>query len=307
VDDLECPINDFQFRRRADPVLEQKKYTKKKIDEDVYFYFTNQNLQGQFIVDTQLVDQEVCIYSQELHTSITQYPLMKGNFKSHCSTIPHTSQSRDSRYKEAVPYKKRDLYDENGISYYLFRLAGFYNSYLGGDASLFTRGYIHWSDDCKFSEKDSKKETLIEIHSKMRSVRNYFWLILFFFLVLCGLNIALLVFLLKSHLLRYQHVIIGKGVLLINYVAYTIILKSQSIQNQLKDFMGKFALDICSDEVTNTILRESFRLFNKVESLQKAVFYMWKYFLYMVIVFSFLVFLPLIYKMMLIKIKLVAI
>lgn len=307
MDDLDCPINDFQARTSPDPGLEQKGYRKRQVDKDLIFYFTNSNVEGQFIVDTTLANELVCIYWDQQHSSTDQYPLMKGNFKRHCSAIPQTGLSSDPRYSRLIPYQKRDLFDENGISYYLFRLAGFYNSYLQGDYSFFSRGYIHWADECKFSKTESKRETLAEVEAKMSSVHNYFWLILFFFLILCGLNSWLLVLLLKSALLRYQQVIVGKAVLLVNYVAYAIILKSQSIQNLLKDFIQNFSKDICSDDVTNTLLRESFRLFNRVEGFQKVVFYMWKYFLYLVIAFSFLVFLPLIYRMMLIKIKLVAI
>jgi hypothetical protein len=279
----------------------------KVVDHDMYLYYTNKKTDGQFYVDLEMANRMLCIYHTEEHTDYEQYPLMKGNFKYSCSKIPNSELSSDGRYKQLIPYEKRDLYDDNGISYYLFRLSGFYASYLKGEYSFFGRGYIHWSNKCLFSEKDSRKETIKLIHSKIKKIRNYFWLILFFFVFLTIINILALVFISKSYMLRYIHVIVGKGILLVNYIAYIIIIQTQSIQNEMKEFMDNFSKDICSDGITNTILRESFRLFNKVEGLQKFIFYVWKYFIYLVIAFSFLVFVPLIYKMMLIKIKLIAI
>jgi hypothetical protein len=302
-----CPINDFQVRYVKDTDLVKQGYTEKKVDNDLYFYITNNKTDGQFLVDTEMANEMLCIYYEEEHTDHDEYPLMKGTFKRKCSTIPYSDINIDSRYRKIIPYKKRDLFDENGISYYLFRLSGFYASYLQGDYSFFGRGYIHWSDQCKFAGHNSKKETIELIHSKIGSIRSYFWLILFFFLILSIINSVAFFFIFKSHILRYLHVIMGKAILFINYIAYLIIMKTQNIQNQMKDFMNNFSLNICSDSITNTILRESFRLFNKVEGLQRSVFFVWKYFIYVVIAFSFLVFIPLIYRMMLIKIKLIAI
>lgn len=249
----------------------------------------------------------MCIYNSEQHSSYKQYPLMEGNFKSYCSTIPDSQISADTRYRRLVPYQKRELFDENGISRALFRLGGFRASYLDGDFSLFSRGYIHWSRKCMFSKTDTKQSTLEQVNSKMKTVRNFFWFILFFFVVLTVLNVITLVFILKSHLVRYQHVIVGKVVLFLNYIAFVVMSRTQRIQGELNHFMSKFSEDVCSDDVTNVVLKESFRLFNKVERFQTVVFYMWKYFVYLVMGFSFLVFLPLIYRMILLKIKLVSI
>ena len=259
------------------------------------------------MVDTKMAENYLCIYWEEHFSERSQYVLMNKSYTSKCSSLPDTNISKDERYTRKIKYQRRNLYDENDISYKLLRLPQFSSYYLEGELSLFSRGYIHWSDQCLFDETTSKKETWTILNSNFNSMRNWFWLILFFFLFLTIVNCVGLFVFSKSPLLRYRQVIFGKLVLLFNYLAFVIILKSMKIQGELKDFMDNFNMNKCSDEITNYILKESFRLFNKVEGLQNFVFFIWKYFIYLVMCFSFLIFMPLIYRMILIKIKLVAI
>lgn len=303
----ECPINDFVSSSVQRTDLEQKGYKKLKISNDIFFYYTNTNEDGNLLVDVDGAQDHMCIYWEEKYSISSKYTLMYGNYKQYCSSLPDTVVSTDTRYTSLFEYSKYQIYDDNNLANKLLNLPGFTSYFLDGKYSLFSRSYINWSNTCLMEGSSSEVETWVDLHVKTKSMRSYFWGILFFFIILATVNIFGFAIIAKSPLLRYQTVIVGKLILLINYLAFIIINNSKNIQDELKVFFEKFNEDICSDEITNLVLHENFRLFNKVEGMQNFVFFAWKYFLYLIMFISFVVFLPLIYQMLLLKVKVISI
>lgn len=259
------------------------------------------------LVDNILADSKVCVYSEEKFSSTRMYPLMNRETRRSCSALPGNSISKDSRYRRVLAYTRNDILDDNHFTNRLLRLPGFSNSHLYGDFSMFARGYIHWADQCVLPEHGTSVDTIVHLHGNIGSMKNYFVVILLLVIVFLVLNCVTLSSVSKAPLLRYSMVIKGKVFLVLNYAMFLIIFYSKDIQNQMKEFIDFFNRDVCSDHLTNAVLRESFRLFSKVEGAQNFILKMSKFFISVLIIFSFCVFCPLIYKMILIKIKLVSI
>ena len=302
----ECPINDLQFSNAIDPKYETPDYKRLDLNNHMHLYVSNKQTDKQMIVNTELAESEICIYPDQKLQKAGSYKLMNQKTVSYCSALPSSKVSVDVRYKKRVPYDKENLYKDNNLYYDLTRLPRFDNSYLRGDQSLFSRSYIHWSDECLAPNNGSKVGSITTIKNNFYYMKVYFWLILFLFIIMTIINIVGTVCFLKTVNLRYQHVIIGKGILLLNYLAFAFISKSTSLQNDIKEFMLLFSSNKCSDSITNSVLLETLRLFIKVESIQKVLFYIWKYFIYIIMTFSFLLFVPLIYKMIFLKVRLIS-
>ena len=291
----------------TDYALEDKGYRKLEIDHNLFLYYTNRNTEGEFIVNNFLTESHVCIYSEEKFSNQPQYELMNQRTKYSCSSLPDSAISKDGRYQKIINYKKSDLYDDNELTYQLLTLPGFKRKHLQGELSLFARGYLHWADDCKISPDQSKVKTIDSISSDFGSIHKYYWFILIFILILLIINGVTLSSIRNSALIRYPIVVKTQVILILNYVAFRIIIYTQNSQNQLKDYVNTFKQDICSDNLTNAVLRENFRLFNKLEGTHNSILSLSKFFMYVMMVFSFVVFCPLIYRMILIKIKLLSI
>ena len=258
------------------------------------------------MVNTELTDDHVCIYPGQNFSQYYYYVLMNKSTRFECSTLPNTQLRKDGRYSKMIPYQKRDLYYDNDLTYELRRLPGFTDYFLQGEQSLFKRGYLHWSNKCVEKGQTSKIKSISHIWNNFRKIKNYFWGVLFLFLIMLIVNVISLAVVLKRTNIRYKEVIIGKIVLLLNYIAFIFVTTSRDLQREIKTFMDLFNDNICSDPTTNLILEETVRLFGKVENLQHVVFFIWKSFVYLIITFSFVIFVPLIYSMLLIKIKMIS-
>ena len=301
----ECPINDFVVSHDEDKDFEDRGYSKIQIDWNYFFYFTNDNKDGTFMVDNRLLEKHACIYGSEELSEVRRYPLMNKEKVYACSNLPESQLSTDIRYERKIKYNRESLYDDNYITEKLVRLPGFGRHFLKGEASLFSRGYIHWDEECRLEGSNIK--TMEYLYSKISSATNWIWLTMLLLIFLTIANCVSYSKVSKTPLLRYYHVVNAKVVLLFNYLTLSIIFKSQALQNEVKDFIFNFGRDVCSDHITNAVLRETFRLFTTMEGFQSSMLKASKYFIFLLMLFSFFVFCPLIYQMILIKIKLVAI
>lgn len=301
-----CPINDIHTSFTIDQKYETPDYTRLDITSDLYLYYSKTQINKQFVVNTELTDDHVCIYPGQNYSEYYYYVLMNKSTRLQCSTLPDTQLRKDERYSKMIPYKKRDLYYDNDLTYELRQLPGFTDYFLQGEQSLFKRGYLHWSNKCVEKGQTSKIKSISHIWNNFRKIRNYFWGVLFLFLIMVIVNVISMVVILKRTNIRYKEVIIGKIVLLLNFIAFILVTRSKNLQVEVKTFIDLFNDNICSDPTTNLILKESVRLFGKVENLMFVVFFILKFFVYLIIAFSFVIFVPLIYSMLIIKIKMIS-
>ena len=97
---MPCPINDIKMLYNTDYALEDKGYRKLEIDHNLFLYYTNKNIEGEFIVNNFLTESHVCIYSEEMFSNQPQYELMNQRTTYSCSNLPDSAISKDEHNKK---------------------------------------------------------------------------------------------------------------------------------------------------------------------------------------------------------------
>ena len=299
-------MNDIKFSRREEYRYENEDYIRLDLDHDRFLYYSNKKVENELIINTKLGEDHVCIYTYQNFASSKDYKLMNRNTVRSCSKLPDTQVSDDPRYIPAITIKNRELYEDNQLYWELRSLPKFKFRYFEKSSTLFTRGYLHWADHCVTESGSSKIESISRVLDNYGQIKKYYWATILLYLVMGIINIVTLSKVSSSPVIRYDQVIIGKVVLFLNYSVFSLISRSQQLQTELADFVNVFGAGDCSDSVTNSVLRETLRLFSKTQSIQDTVAMIWRYFIGIIIIFSFVLFVPLIYNMMIKKARLLS-
>jgi hypothetical protein len=291
--DLECPINDLiiteksLFEKRSDKNL----YKSILLNEKEAIYYTNQNPNGNIIIEILILPFQKCIIPDEGLLGRNQYPLSASKGEMQCLNKIENINN-DINYKILDQYSQENFYNENLINERIKKLKGYmekdektgkylyYQKAEDNTMKIYYSNYISWNKTCANPKINSiNKNELLENYTISKDDVIFWKNKLHIFCLIAGFNMILQFFfyfivkilIYKNKIKFFASASFDLYLFLVNIFILIYIIILYNYTNNLIEPSYFFAKNKCGDDFTNKVLNFLFndimKIFSKLISI----------------------------------------